>query len=325
MTVFRSTITAIEYHLPATSEGAAEFARDNPEWPIEDVMSKTGVTRKWITAHDETALDLATRACEKLRASASLSGIDTLIFVTQSGEYVLPPSSCMLQARLGLDTQTKCFDLNLGCSGFVYALSVAASMIETTLSERVLIVCADTYSKYIDKHDRTTRPIFSDGAAAVVVSAAAEPVLGPFLFGTDGSLYDSIIVREGGARDTDLRSPKRLQMQGAKVFAFTMSTVVDSVSRLLAEADAGRAVDLFVFHQASGIVLDNLQRRLDIPEGKLFRNLDQLGNTVSATIPIALKQAATDGALQPGQTALLSGFGVGLSWGSCLLNWNGLE
>jgi 3-oxoacyl-[acyl-carrier-protein] synthase III len=235
---------------------------------------------------------------------------------------VLPSSSCILQSRLGLPTATKCFDLNLGCSGFIYAISIAASMIETALSSRVLIVCADTYNRYIDLHDRTTRPIFSDGAAAVLMSRSDIPCMGPFLFGTDGSQYDSLIVREGGARSRNPQAVQRLEMQGSKVFAFTMSTVVDNVRQLIEIATPKRTPDLFVFHQASKLVLDNLQRKLSIPNERLYRNLEFVGNTVSATIPIALKHAASDGTLRGGQLVLLSGFGVGLSWGSCLLNWS---
>jgi len=251
--------------------------------------------------------------------------IDSLIFVTQSPDYILPTSACILQDKLNLPSHCLAFDINLGCSGFVYALSVAGSLIETGLSDNTIIICSDTYSKYIHSSDRTNRPIFSDGASAVVLSKSKDNNLGPFIFGTDGSGFDSLIVRQGGARGMNSENQqyeKVLDMKGSDVFLFTMNRIPKTVKQLINKAGLDiEDIDLFVFHQASRLVIDNLRRSIDIKKDKVFTNYENIGNTVSATIPIALKDAEDQGKLKNGDKVMLIGFGVGLSWGAAILNW----
>ena len=319
-------ISRISYHLPAATEGVDTLQRDNPDWNISKILEKTGVHSRQISAAGETAGDLGFQAGEKLLMEIrAREEIDLLIMVTQSPDYVLPTTACILQDRLRLSKNCMAFDINLGCSGFVYALSVAGGLIESGVARMGLILCADTYSKYIEKNDRTCRPIFSDGAAAILVEKSDRDCIGPFEFGTDGSGYDRLIVRRSGARDLDLGANSQrgsLEMRGSDIFLFTMRVVPSCTNKLLNRAGLTfEEIDLFVFHQASKLVIDNLIRKMSLKKEKVFINYDTIGNTVSASIPIALKDADMQGCLKEGDTVMLVGFGVGLSWGATLIRW----
>ncbi|WP_018294056.1 3-oxoacyl-ACP synthase III family protein [Mariprofundus ferrooxydans] len=319
-------ISAISYHLPETVEGIDVLQRDNPDWDMSKILEKTGIQNRHISSSDETAVDLAFEAGRKLiEGISSCEDIDLLILVTQSPDYVLPTSACVLQGRLGLSKNCMAFDVNLGCSGFVEALAIAGGLIESGVAHRGLILCADTYSKYIEKNDRTCRPIFSDGAAATLVEVTDLDCIGPFTFGTDGTGYDRLIVKGGGAREVALGLEpcgKSLVMHGSDVFLFTMREVPACINKVLERAGFTKEdIDLIVFHQASKLVIDNLIRSLTLDKAKVFTNSEWIGNTVSASIPIALHDANAQGRLKDGDTVLLVGFGVGLSWGATLIRW----
>ena len=319
-------ISSISYHLPEKTEGLIDLQRDNPDWDMPKLLEKTGIRTRHIASSDQTASDLAYIAAEQLLSDTQIRNqIDLLILVTQSPDYLLPTSACILQDRLRLSQNCMAFDINLGCSGFVSALSVAGGLIESGVVNTGLILCADTYSKYIDIHDRACRPIFSDGAAAILIERTAIDSIGPFDFGTDGSGFDHLIVRRGGARDPDKASDHPhpiLEMHGSDVFVFTMRVVPACIVKLLARAGHNiDQVDLFIFHQASRLVIESLIRLMSLDEKKVFVNHEFIGNTVSATIPIALKDAVANGRLTTGQTVVLVGFGVGLSWSAVVLRW----
>ena len=319
-------ISSISYHLPEKTEGLIDLQRDNPDWDMSKLLEKTGIRTRHIASSDQTASDLAYIAAEQLFCDTQIRNqIDLLILVTQSPDYLLPTSACILQDRLRLSQNCMAFDINLGCSGFVSALSVAGGLIESGVVNTGLILCADTYSKYIDKHDRACRPIFSDGAAAILIERNAIDSIGPFEFGTDGSGFEHLIVRRSGARDLAkaLDHPRPiLEMHGSDVFLFTMRVVPPCIANLLARTGLSmNQIDLFIFHQASKLVIENLIRLMSLDEKKVFVNHEFIGNTVSATIPIALKDAVANGRLTTGQTVVLVGFGVGLSWSAVLLRW----
>lgn len=320
-------ISAISYHLPETVEGVETLQRDNPDWDMPKILDKTGILNRYISAPGETAVDLAFEAGKKLLESTPLhEDIDLLILVTQSPDYVLPTSACILQDSLGLSKKCMAFDVNMGCSGFVYALSIAGSLIESGVAQKGLILCADTYTKYIGKNDRTCRPLFSDGAAAILLESSTTNDMGPFELGTDGSGFDRLIVKHSGARDAGEVANTchgSLEMYGSDVFLFTMRVVPLSVSKLLERTGLTLDnIDLIVFHQASKLVIENIIRTLSLDKNKVFTNFENIGNTVSASIPIALKDAATQGRLKVGDTVMLVGFGVGLSWGATLIRWS---
>ena len=320
-------IGGISYHLPETTEGADSLERDNPDWNMPKILEKTGIAVRHISAPQETALDLAAAAGRKLlQGDPRREEIDLVILVTQSPDYVLPTSACILQDRLGLPKNCMAFDVNLGCSGFVNALGIAGGLIEASIAHRGLILCADTYTKYIRKNDRTCRPIFSDGAAAILVEPSDTNCIGPFEFGTDGSGYDRLIVQHSGARKSVLPAgadPGVLEMHGSDIFLFTMRVVPPCIDKLLARAGLQlENIDLFVFHQASKLVIENLIRTMALDKDRVYINYENIGNTVSASIPIALKDAAASARLKHGDMVMLVGFGVGLSWGATLVRWS---
>ncbi len=319
-------IDANTYYLPENKESNESLNLDNPEWDMEKISDKTGIFTRAISSPNQTALDLAFEAGSKLlKDLPNKNDIELVVMVTQSPDYILPTSACILQNRLGLSKNCMSFDINLGCSGFIYALSVVGSLIEAGVIKNGLIMCSDTYSKYIDKNDRTCRPIFSDGASATLLVQSDIDEMGPFVFGTDGSGYEKLIVREGGAREPIIKSNSPygvIEMHGADVFLFTLREVPLCIKSLLLKSHLNiKDIDLFIFHQASKLVLENLIRSMSLDEDKVFNNLRDVGNTVSASIPIALKDAEEQGRIKNEDLVMLIGFGVGLSWGATLLNW----
>lgn len=329
-TPFSARVSQIEFSLPEAFESNEDLLIENPDWDMAKIYEKTGVARRYRAAPGQTAADLCVEAAEKLFQSGKVpkSEIGALLFCTQSPDYALPTTACIIQDRLGLAKRTAAFDFNLGCSGFVYGLAIAGAMVESCLSRNVLLLCGETYTKYIDAHDRACRPIFSDAGSAALIQRSEQPMIGPFELGTDGSGYQNLIVSNSGARLTGqgpLHEIQRLRMDGPSVFVFTRTMVPKSIRDLLALSGLGlEEIDLFVFHQASKLVLDSLIKNLNLPEQKVIRDLETIGNTVSATIPIALKRAFDAGRLTQGQRVMLVGFGVGYSWGACLMRW-GIE
>ncbi len=319
-------ITALEYYLPQSVEDNAALAVDNPDWPMAAIEEKIGIKSRHVAAAEETAADMAVSAAEKLFAGGvDKETVDFVILVTQSPDYALPTSACLVQDRLGLKKNCMAFDVNLGCSGFVYGLGLGGSMIESGLASGGLVVCSETYTKYIDPHDRTCRPVFGDGAAAVVLAASSRDALGPFEMGSDGSGGGSLMVADSGARRGEApASQPVLFMDGAKVLMFTMDKVPQCMEAVLQKSEKTLDdIDYFIFHQASRLVVDNIVRRMELPEEKVFRNYENIGNTVSAALPVALKDAVAAKKISDGDLVMLVGFGVGYSWGACLVEWGG--
>jgi 3-oxoacyl-[acyl-carrier-protein] synthase-3 len=331
-------IVSIAYHLPEEVLDNDGLAAGNPRFRAERITAKTGIDRRHIAAPGETAADLAVKAAERLFAQSGVAraSIDHVIFCTQAPDYFLPTSACLIHARLGLPETAGALDINLGCSGFVYGLGVAGGLILSGQATRVLLLTADTYSKFIDVEDLSVRSIFGDAGAATLVEGSCG-ALGPFVYGTDGTGAENLIVPTGGLRapieDAEVaggytihgghrRPGKPLHMNGPAVFNFSMSAVPKAVHALLEKAALPMdAIDLFVFHQANAMMLDALRRKLEIPPERFFVDLSDAGNTVSSTIPIALSRAAEQGRLAPGHRVMLVGFGVGYSWAATLLTW----
>jgi 3-oxoacyl-[acyl-carrier-protein] synthase-3 len=318
-------IESIDYYLPKNIETADTLLKENPDWPLNDIKTKTGIDVRYISDVGETALDLGVKAAEKLFFKNDCrSKIDSVIFVTQSPDYLLPASACIIQDKLKLSTQCISFDVNQGCSGFIYGLAISSSLITAQLAKKVLLICSDTYSKYIDKHNRTCRPIFGDGAAACIISLSPTPCIGPFELGTDGKGASNLILKNSAARINNQPNnvKNNLFMDGSKVFMFSMNSVPKCVENLLNKAKKKiNEIDLFIFHQASKIVIDNIIRHLNLPKEKVFCNYSKIGNTVSASIPIALKDSMNEGVLKNGDLIMVVGFGVGYSWGATLVQW----
>ena len=330
-----AAIQSIESYLPAQKLTNAELAEIFPEWSAEKIQKKTGICERRIAAKDQCASDLAVSAAQRLFASGAClpEDIDYLLFCTQSPDYLLPTTACLVQHRLGLRTNIGALDFNLGCSGFVYGLSLAKGLIASEQASRVLLITSETYSKFIHPRDKSVRVLFGDGAAATLITRTEEPVgsLGPFVVGTDGSGAENLIVRRGGLRAPHLFNPDTdnddddnyLFMNGPEIFYFTMQAVPELVKRLLDRSQMSLDdVDLFVFHQANKYMLDHLRRKLKIPEQKFSISMQHCGNTVSSSIPLALQSAIEEGRLSAGQRVMLVGFGVGYSFAATMLEWS---
>ena len=322
-----ASIGPIAVHLPEKVEDNDFLAAEYPRWDMPLIYQKTGIRARHIAAPNETASDLGVFAAERLFAEHGIdrSTIDFLLFCTQSPDYVLPTTACLMQERLGLGTSTGALDFNLGCSGFVYGLSLADGLIQSGSARRVLLVTSETYSKYIDSTDRSLRTIFGDGAAATLIEPSPEPSLGSFAFGTDGRGGDTLLVTEGGARKTDTLQPRKrkrwpssLYMDGPELVKFTLEVVPPLVDKLLAGAKWTREdVDYFLLHQATTFMLDHIRTRLKLDRELTPEALQEYGNTVSSTLPILIHDLRKKQQLCPGKQTLLVGFGVGLSWAGC--------
>ena len=311
-------ILSSAYQLASISESLGDLCNLNPEWQEEKIRSKTGISIHYIKNENETAETLAFSAAKKVLTEIDKQSIDGLIYITQSPSSTIPTRACLLQDMLGLKQYLLAFDINQGCSGFVYGLSVAAGLSQATNAKRILIICTETYSCYTSKNDRSTRPIFSDGAAAVVVDSEMPGEIGPFVFNTDGSGAKYLTLIEKEQLD-DLGAPS-LYHDGANVLKFVINKIPKAFEVLLEKSNLRKNdIDLFVFHQASAVVLERLRMKLDIDKEKWYVNIENVGNTVSATIPLAITQAKEAGIYRDGMNIMLMGFGVGLSIAGCIL------
>jgi len=325
-------IKAISYYLPETPLTNEQLAQEFPEWTVDKVTEKVGIKKRHIAYKDETALDLAEKATNLFFEEHNIerTSIDFILFCTQSPDYFLPTSACILQDRLGLPTTCGALDFNLGCSGFVYGLSLAKGLIAGNIAKNILLITSETYSKYLHPRDKGNRTIFGDAAAVTLISTAGFAEILNFSLGTDGSGYDKLIVKSGALRNPEKTNEVRwdesgnpisddfLYMDGTEIFNFTLESVPVLVEDVLRENNLHKEdIDLFIFHQANKHMLNFLRKKIRIEEQKFYYCLENFGNTVSSTIPIALKEANKEGKLYG--NILLAGFGVGYSWGGVIL------
>jgi 3-oxoacyl-[acyl-carrier-protein] synthase III len=324
-----SQIGPIAVHFPERVDTNDELQALNPDWGLELLASKTGIYSRTIAAPEETPSDLAVKACRKLFDEQSIdpASIDYILYCTQTPDYVLPTTACLMQNRLGLRTNCGALDFNLGCSGYVYGLSLAEGLIASGQCKRILLVTAETYSKYILDNDRSVRPIFSDAAAATLIEAQVDPSLYGFAFGTDGSGADTLFVSDGGARNAPCgltprnrkRWNSRLYMDGPSLMSFTVGAIPQMVREMTASAKIElQEIDLFLMHQATQKMLEQLQSALQTDDTRLPIRLKHRGNTVSCTLPILIHDLRQEGRLRKGTTNVLVGFGVGWSWAGCI-------
>ncbi|WP_248130338.1 3-oxoacyl-ACP synthase III family protein [Shewanella sp. JNE9-1] len=333
-----SYIHSIEIYTPEFCLDNEMLAKDFPDWSVDKIFEKTGIESRYIADSGESTLDMAVSACEKLfsRNKVSLDEVEFILLCTQSPDYFLPTTACLLQSRLGLNKSIGALDYNLGCSGYIYGLSLAQALISSKQVNNVLLVTAEQYSKYINDNDKSVRTLFGDAATATLISADECEHIGPFVFGTDGSGGESLIVPHGAnkypiSNESDLeaedgsknvRAPKNLYMNGGEVFTFTLKTVPKTVREILEKSGLTKSdIDYVVFHQANKFMLDILQKNCGFNDKQFLRSYQKYGNTVSNTLPIGLYEASLKGTFKDGDRILLVGFGVGLSWGATLLKW----
>lgn len=328
-------IKEIAYYLPERILTNEDLVKEFPEWTVDKIASKVGIKERHVASDAETAADLAVKAAEKMFIENKIekTDIDFLLFCTQSPDYKLPTSACLIQERLGLSKKLGALDFNLGCSGYVYGLSLAKGLVEAKIAKNVLLLTAETYSKYLHPKDKGNRTIFGDAASATLISSEGKWEIGNFSLGTDGSGEKNLIVKSGGARYSNLlndafidengnpHSSDHLFMNGSEIFNFTISVVPELVKEILERNQVSMSdVDLFIFHQANKYMINYLRKKLKIEEDKFYYFMERVGNTVSSTIPIALYEAAKENKLHG--NVLLAGFGVGYSWGGVILKEN---
>lgn len=327
-------IKSISYYLPEKIVTNDELVKDFPEWNAEKVSSKTGIMQRHVAAPDETAGDMAVLAANQLFEEYQISPkeIDFLLLCTQSPDYFLPTTACILQSRLGIPTTAGALDYNLGCSGFVYGLALAKGLIVSGIAKNVLLLTAETYNKYIHSTDKGNRSLFGDAAAATLISTEGFAEIREFALGTNGTGAENLIVKTGASREHSTRndlgkdeggsiqSADYLYMNGTEIFNFTLEAIPPLMQQVLEKNGVNKdKIDMFVFHQANKFMLNTIRKVCAIPQDKFYVNMENTGNTVSSTVPIALKDAQRDGIVKEGMQVMIAGFGVGYSWGSCLL------
>lgn len=322
----KAFISSSAYYLP-------ENIIDNPNARLR---KKAGIERIHVCNSEMTAGDMAQLAAEKLFSKGvDRASIDFLILCTQSPDYYLPTTACILQDKLNLNKNCGAVDFNLGCSGFIYGLGLAKGLIESGQSENVLLLTSETYSKYINPEDHSTKYLFGDAASAVLISSeeAGTEGISSIVYGTDGSGAGKLIVPIGGSRNRNaeleasrdefgnIRTNRDLYMDGQGIMRFALNIVPGVLEEVLSKAEITREdINYYVFHQANKLVLDALQEKCGLQSLPYWNNSREYGNTVSSSIPIAITDLLSSHTKEELQNVMLIGFGVGLSWGGCIVD-----
>ena len=329
-------VRAISVYLPDGVLDNAELVRQFGTWTENKIYGKTGVSERRVVG-DEKVSDLAAAAGERLFEEHGIDrgSIDFLLLCTECPDYFLPATACIVQNRLGLRKDAGALDYNLGCSGFIYGLALAKGLVLGGVARRVLLITAETITRTIHPQDKSTRTLFGDAAAATLVEGSAERGIGEFVLGTDGSGAERLIIPAGAwARPSspetrvetknkwgNVRTPENLYMDGPEILKFSMEVAPGCMNDTLERNGTSlEGLRLVVLHQASHMMLVKLRELLAIPEEKFVFNIEKYGNTVSSTIPIALYDSMRSGRLGKGDSVLVMGFGVGLSWGGTVLH-----
>lgn len=336
----KAYISAISSYVPNNILDNKKLSELYPEWSVDKIFEKTGINTRHIAENNETCSDMAVLASENLFKEHSIdrSEIDYILLCTQSPDYKLPTTACIVQHRLNLSTSCAALDFNLGCSGYIYGLSLAKGIIETEQAKNVLLITSELYSRYVNEKDKSVRTLFGDAATATLISAkqSNSNYLGPFVFGTDGSGCENLIVPHGGSKSPinstssksirdnsgNYRELKNIHMNGGEVFTFTLEKVPNSVIELLNLANYTKDdIDYIVFHQANKFILDKLRKKCDFDKDKFLTSYEKFGNTVSSTIPLGLIEGMKLNKFKSGDKILVLGFGVGYSWAGTIITW----
>jgi 3-oxoacyl-[acyl-carrier-protein] synthase III len=301
-----------------TNKDLEQYVDTTDEWIVE----RTGIRERRFATEDQALTDIAEPAAIAALADAGVaaSSIDLIVVATVTPDMMFPTSSALLADSLGMP-DAAAYDLLAGCTGFMYALAQAYSMISSGLSQRALVVGGDVLSKILDWTDRSTLVLFGDGAGAVVLEPVESGGFLGFELGADGGGGDSLWLPGSGSRHFE-NADKLVKMNGREVFKFATRVMVSSASKVLDECGLTvDDVDVYVPHQANKRIIDHAAGKLGIPEEKIVVNVDRYGNTSSGSIPLALADAAADGRLREGELVLMTGMGAGLTWGSALIEW----
>lgn len=329
-------IKALSYYLPQRIVTNEELVKEFPEWSVDKVAQKVGVDSRHLADSNETAGDMAEKAAKILLNEYNINpkDIDFVLLCTQSPDYFFPSTACILQDRLGIPTSAGAFDYNLGCSGCIYGMAVAKGLIAAGIAKNILLLTAETYNKYLHPQDKSNRSIFGDGAAACLISTEGFAKIGEFSLGTDGSGYDKLIIATGASRcprptgkhieddDGHTRYDDYLYMDGSGIFNFTLDAVPIMMKDILEKNNLEKdQIDYYVFHQANKFMLNTIRKVCVLPKDKFYVNLSETGNTVSSTVLIGLKDCLNNNTINAGDKVMVTGFGVGLSWGGTVLKF----
>ncbi len=316
-------IQCISTYIPSVKISNEDIADRFPEWDSEKIFNKIGVKNRYITKENEFVSDIAVSAIENLLSENPIEKdeIDYLILVTQSPDYYLPATACIVQDRVGLNKSCGAIDINQGCSGYIYGLSLADSLVSSGNFNNVLVVTAETYSKHIHPDDKGNISLFGDGATATLISNKGKYKIGKFSLGTDGSGFQNLIVKNGATKNKNYLKDDLdnfLYMNGSEIFNFTSKNIPPLVKENLSKNGFDKVddIDSFIFHQANTFMLNFLRKRIGIPENKFKIEMENTGNTVSSSIPLVLKNNLKG----KDKTIMLVGFGVGYSWGAVCLH-----
>ena len=328
-------ISGISYYTPAHSLTNEMLKNKYPQWDVKKFEQMTGIKNRFISAPDEFTSDMAIKASNSLFQEFNIdkNTIDFIILCTQTPDYTLPSTACIVQDALGLPTTTGALDVNLGCSGYVYCLALAKGLIDTGICEKILLITSEVYSKYIHPNDKTNQSIFGDAATASLITKAKGMFqLNEFVFGTDGSGANNLIVKEGAGRSLkrnfvetydnfgNVLSDSYLYVNGNNIFNFSVNAVPKLVNQVIEKNRLKfEDVNYFLFHQANSFILEHVRKKMNIPVEKFIKSIEKFGNTTSSTIPIAFKEYQMDHTFTMGDKILLSGYGVGYSWSGCVI------
>ncbi|MDO4786953.1 MAG: ketoacyl-ACP synthase III [Fretibacterium sp.] len=330
-----AAVRAISVYLPERVLDNAELVRQFGTWTESKIFGKTGISERHVV-EDEKVSDLATAAGERLfeEHGVDRNEIDFLLLCTECPDHFLPATACIVQNRLGLRRDIGALDYNLGCSGFIYGLALAKGLILGGVAKKVLLITAETITRTIHPQDKSTRTLFGDAAAAILVESSDERGIGEFVLGTDGSGAQRLIIPAGAwalpsSPETrvetrnkwgNVRTPENLYMDGPEILKFSMEIAPGCMHDVFRKNGTSLEETQFVvLHQASHMMLEKLRDLLAVPEEKFVFDIEKYGNTVSSTIPIALYDTVRSGRLVKGDSVLVLGFGVGLSWGGTIL------
>jgi len=318
----RIGITGLGVHVPEqvfTNKDLEQYVDTTDEWIVE----RTGIHERRFATKEEALTDIAAPAAIAAMANAGAdpASIDLIVVATVTPDMMFPTSSALLADSLGMP-DAAAYDLLAGCTGFMYAVAQAYSMVSSGLSKRALVVGGDVLSKILDWHDRSTLVLFGDGAGAVVIEPVEEGGFLGFELGADGGGGENLWLPGSGSRYFE-DGDKLVKMNGREVFKFATRVMVSSAQKVLDECGLTvDDIDVYVPHQANKRIIDHAAGKLGIPEEKVVVNVDRYGNTSSGSIPLALADAAADGRLREGELVLMTGMGAGLTWGSALIEWN---
>lgn len=335
-------IQFIEYYLPTQTLSNESLAKLYPEWTADKIFNKTGIRSRHIAAQQECVSDMAEKAVRKLFSQQDINpqAIDFIILITENPDYILPPTACILHDRLGLPSTVGAIDVNLGCSGYIYGLKLAKSLLLSKEAQNILLITGDAYSKRINPMDKSARTIFGDAATVSLITIGPDvSEIGTFDVGTDGSGFGHFIIPAGGTRlpinaetsidqmgeDGNIRSMNDIYMNGPEIMFFSITTLPQTINNILTKHNLTlQDINWFVFHQANQYILRYLQKKIGIPEEKFIIDLEDIGNTVSSSIPLALKRMQDKQMLfKKNDLIMLVGFGVGLSWGATIIKFGG--